>query len=116
MPHGQQSQSAAPRLLAFFERVAQRDPALLGALRREARFGFAPGRWCFGLPDLHAFLQRRDAVFRSMDYTSFRTLLFDSPVNRAVRTRGAEIVIADNRGKVDRSRYALRWDVGRPVQ
>mgnify|MGYP000141384374 CR=1 FL=1 len=102
-------QAPAQALVAFFEQVAQRNEVQLDKLRREPRFAVRPECWCFTLPDLHAFLQRQDAVFRSVDYTQFRKALFGSPINRAIAPYGAEITIADNRGKVDQSSYALVW-------
>jgi hypothetical protein len=96
-------------LLAFFERVARRDAAQMKKITREPSFGVERERWCFTLPDLHRFLREQDDAFSRVDYKKFRRLLLASPVNRALKPHGAEIAIADNRGKVDRSRYALVW-------
>jgi hypothetical protein len=78
-------------------------------IAREPRFGVERERWCFTLPDLHRYLQEQAPVFGRMDYKKFRRLIFASSVNRALKPHGAEIVIVDNRGKVDLSRYALVW-------
>lgn len=99
-------------LIAFFERVARKDADQLSKLRQERRFTVEPGRWCFTLPDLHSFLQEQDAEFRSLDYRRFRKAIFNSPINETAKSRGAEIAIVDNRGKIDRSRYALVWKDG----
>jgi len=96
-------------LISFFEQAARRSETLLHKLRQETRFAVDPGRWCFTLPDLHSFLQREDPAFRSVTYRRFRKALFNSPINRTLKPYGAEITIADNRGKVDRSTYALVW-------
>jgi len=102
--------AAAERaLLAFFERVAEKDAAQLDKLSRCPEFRLEHGRWRFALPDLHRFLQGEDDAFASIDYTKFRNLILKSPINRAVKPFGAEIAIAENRGKVDRSRYVLIW-------
>ncbi len=96
-------------LLAFFERVARKDAAQLKKLAREPCFRVEQERWSFTLPELYRFLQEQDAVFGRVDYKRFRRLVLASPVNRVLKPHGAEIAIADNRGKTDRSRYALVW-------
>ncbi len=102
--------SAAERaLLDFFERVAGKDETQLHKLRRCPKFRLESGQWCFTLPDLHRFLQDENDVFAAFDYKKFRGLILKSPVNRAIKGFGAEIAIAENRGKVDRSRYVLNW-------
>ncbi len=96
-------------LVSFFEQVAQKDEVLLNKLRQESRFTLTPERWCFTLPDLYAFLQRQDVAFHANDYRQFRRALFHSPVNNTIAPHGAEIIIVDQRGKVDQSGYALIW-------
>lgn len=98
-------------LVSFFERVARQDSHQLQRLAQEPRFRVEPGRWCFTLPELHAFLQAEDASFRAIDYKRFRQALFNSPINQRIKRLGAEITIADNRSKVDQSSYALVWGV-----
>lgn len=102
------------RLLRFFEHVARRDPDLLRELARVTDFNLEPRRWSFTLHDLHVFLRQHDAALSDLDYRSFRALLYNSPVNRTVKASGAEIVVDDNRGNTDRSRYALLWHARRP--
>lgn len=97
-------------LIAFFEQVAQKDKAQLEKLEQEQCFSVEQGCWCFTLPNLYSYLQRQDNVFCSIDYRQFRQLIFDSPVNQAVKSYGAEITITDNRSKVDRSSYSLVWN------
>lgn len=96
-------------LLRFFERVAQKDPELLGKLQAEAGFELEPGCWCFTLPGLHAFLQGYDPGFSTVEYGQFRQLVFQSAINQALKSHGAEITLRENRGKVDQSSYALTW-------
>jgi hypothetical protein len=96
-------------LISFFERVAQKDSAHLDKLKQERRFLIEQGRWYFTLPDLFSFLQQEDDIFSGIDYKQFRRAIFDSPINQIVRSCGAEIIIADNRAKVDQSSYALIW-------
>jgi hypothetical protein len=100
---------AGRALLAFLARVARKDRAELRRLKRNKRFAVKPGRFSFTLPDLHRFLRRQDGAFAGVDYKQFRRLTLLSPVNRTVKAHGAEVVVADNRGKADRSRYALVW-------
>jgi len=99
----------------FFERVALRDAEELRRLHADPAFALDPDRWRFTLPDLFAYLQQRDEAFSGTDYLRFRRALFNSSVNRNVRRFGAEIVIADNRSKVDQSTYALVWRSGDPA-
>ena len=96
-------------LISFFEQVAQKDKDQLERLKQEQHFSVDRERWCFTLPDLHFFLQRQDDTFSGIDYKQFRQLIFNCPVNQAVKLFGAEIIIADNRAKVDQSGYALVW-------
>ncbi len=96
-------------LVSFFEQVAKKDLVRLATLKQEKRFTVDEDRWYFTLPDLHRFLQHRDALFGGIDYRQFRQLIFNSPINQTTKLYGAEIVIADNLGKVDTSRYALVW-------
>ena len=96
-------------LIHFFELAAQKEPALMASIRQERCFSVEPRRWRFTLQDLFAFLQHHDDIFNPMDYKEFRRVLFGSPVNRATRAFGAEVVIADNRGNVDKSTYAMVW-------
>lgn len=96
-------------LVAFFERVAQKDSAQLTILSQESRFAIEQGRWTFTLPDLYLFLQLQDSVFSKITYPQFRSAVFNSTINQAVKLYGAEIAIACNREKVDRSEYVLIW-------
>lgn len=102
-------QAVEQALLSFFERVARREEPALAGLRREQRFSVDERCWSFTLPDLHRFLQAQDEVFGRLDYRQFRRAIFNCPLNRVIQTLGAEIIIADNRAKVDESRYALVW-------
>jgi hypothetical protein len=97
-------------LIRFFEQAAQRDSELLEKLTRERSFSMEEDRWSFTLPDLHRFLQCHEAVFAAIDYKDFRRAIFNSPVNQAIRTYGAEVIIVDNQGKVDQSSYAIVWN------
>lgn len=96
-------------LVAFFECVAQKDSAQLTTLSQESCFAIEQGRWTFTLPDLYLFLQRQDDVFSTVTYSQFRSAIFNSTINQAVKLHGAEIIIAYNREKVDKSKYALVW-------
>jgi len=102
-------QRAEQALIAFFQRVAERDSAQLAKLSREPRFVIEHDRWIFSLPDLYNYLAEQEAAFNGIDYARFRKLVFNSPVNQAVHSLGAQVTIAENTGKVDRSLYALVW-------
>lgn len=105
-------QDLQQKLLRFFERVAQKDPELLGKLQEEPGFELEPGCWCFTLPGLHAFVQGHDPAFSTVGYGQFRQLIFRSAINQALKSHGAEITLHNNQGKVDQSRYALTWPAG----
>jgi len=101
--------SSQQAVIAFFEQVAQRDVAHLKMLQQDGRFQVEQGRWCFTLPDLYDFFRRQVDGFDELDYTQFRKLLFNSPVNPAIQPFCAEVTVVDNRGKVDQSTYGLIW-------
>lgn len=98
-------------LLEFFESVALKDPALLEALAGRPEFTLEQGRWVFTLPMLHQFLLLQNSIFKDLDYAQFRSNIFSSAINQKIKAHGAEIVIADNQGKVDKSEYALIWQM-----
>lgn len=104
-----QMQAIEQALISFFERVAQKEKSQMEQLKQEQCFIVEEGRWCFTLPDLHAFLQRQDDNFSHLDYKQFLQLIYNSPINRTVKTHGAEVTISENREKVDKSGYALVW-------
>ena len=101
-------------LVSFFKQAARKDQDVLEKLKLDLNFSIEPDRWCFSLPDLHAFLQRQNTIFADTGYSRFRKLVFCSPLNQAVRSCGAEIIIVDNQGHVDRSGYALVWNAAWP--
>ncbi|MGB5495347.1 MAG: hypothetical protein WBM97_12820 [Sedimenticolaceae bacterium] len=96
-------------LISFFERVASRDQHLLSELERERCFAFTPDRWCFALPDLFSFLQQRFETVGAVSYSEFRRAIYAAPINSTIKHSGAEVVIDQNHGRVDRSVYALTW-------
>lgn len=96
-------------LVSFFEQVAQKDKVQLKKLEQEHHFSVEQGRWYFTLPNLYFFLQRQDSIFSRIDYKQFRQLIFNSSINQTAKSYGAEITIADNQAKVDKSSYALVW-------
>ncbi|MCW8962152.1 MAG: hypothetical protein OQL16_00045 [Gammaproteobacteria bacterium] len=104
--------AAEPALASFFEQVAQKDNTLLNTIKQEACFRLDQAQWHFTLPDLYSFLQLYDDVFNLVDYSQFRQLVFSSTVNQDIKPYGAEIIITDNQGKVDKTGYALVWQTG----
>lgn len=96
-------------LISFFEQVAQKDKILLKKLKEEQCFSVDQECWSFTLPNLFTFLQHQDDVISSIDYKQFRQFIFNSPINSSVKQYGAEIIITDNKIKVDKSIYALVW-------
>lgn len=96
-------------LIYFFKQVAKKDKVLLKKLHERQCFKVEQEGLCFTLPDLYSFLQHQDDVFSDIDYKQFRQLIFNSTINKNVKLYGAEIIITDNQGKVDKSSYALIW-------
>ena len=89
------------------QRILHGDAALIDQLRA-AGFACAPASWTFSLPALHAFVAARLASGEAPEYRAFVRQLFASRINLELREHGAEIAIADNRGKVSASLYCLR--------
>lgn len=96
---------APEAFLACCHAVLLGDPSAIEELR-SAGFDCALAAWSFTLPALHAFLTEHLHV--TLDYKAFIQQLFASDINLRLREHGAEIAIADNRGKVNSSRYCLR--------
>ena len=96
------------RFLDCCEAVLRGDAQLLEQLRARG-FSCEPGSWTFSLPELHRYLTAR----QGMDYRRWLKQLYASDINTRLRELGAEIVIVDNRGKVDTSLYGLRRLLGR---
>jgi len=105
-------QSIQQALISFFEQVAEKNNSLFTNLKQEQSFTVEQYCWSFTLPSLHAYLQHQDDMFRRIEYKQFRQLIFSSPINQAVKLHGAEITIAENRGKVDKSTYVMVWPSG----
>lgn len=99
-----------PAVHAFLDccqRILHGDATLIGQLRAEG-FACAPASWTFSLLALHAFLAPQLAGGDALEYRAFVRQLFASQINLRLREHGAEIAIADNRGKVSASLYCLR--------
>ena len=96
-------------LVTFFEKVAKKDKLLLDKLRREQTFSLNQERWCFTLPNLYNYLHQQDTDFFDLDYQQFRKYIFNAPINLSIKLIGAEVIISDNKSKVDNSHYALVW-------
>ncbi len=62
--------------------------------------------WQFTLPALHAFL-KSESYFCDLDYLEFKQQLFHSSINNQLKSINGEIIIIDNKNKVDTSTYAL---------
>lgn len=102
-------QTVQQSLICFFEQVAQKDIHQLKCLEQDHHFCLNGESWCFTLPDLHRFLQHQNDIFSSVEYSQFRQLLFNCPINQMTKQHGAHIIIHNNLFKVDQSQYALVW-------
>lgn len=98
------------RVEAFLEccgLVLAGDAAFIARLREQS-FTCAEGEWRFTLPALHAWLTGRLQGAEQVPYAQFCQELFASDINQRLREQGAQIAIADNRGKISLSLYCLR--------
>ncbi len=104
--------STQQSLLDFFRRIALRDTVQIESIRKHVGFTLKDNQWLFRLSALHHYLQQLSPPgYVVIDYPSFRKLLYGIPINENIRPLGAEIIIADNQGRVDYSTYALVWKV-----
>ena len=104
-------ESAQQTIDSLFNLVAQKDKNQLEILKRDGFFTLDDTCWCFTLPQLYLFFQKDHEVFLHVDYTQFRRLIFNSSINKNIKTHGAEIIIRDNQRKADDSLYALIWKI-----
>jgi hypothetical protein len=93
--------------LQYCERVIAMDEDTVHQLQR---YGFAipDNGWNFTLPQLHQFLLAEVRADNAPAYITFRQQLFQCPINTRLAKIRAEVVIAENTGKVDRSTYRLQ--------
>ena len=94
------------RLQGCCEAVSSGDPALLAELREQG-FDCEAQRWDFDLPALHAWLSERQAG-ETPGYADFLKQLYASDLNARLAALGAQVVIADNQGKLNASLYRLQ--------
>lgn len=99
-------------LIDLFLRVALRDPVVLQDIEQTTMTInnklSSTIVWSFTLPELHTFAQSQFSIFNDTDYKTFRSLLFNSPINNALAAQRASIVITKNCEKVDLSIYSLQ--------
>ena len=85
----------------------EQDDSLLTKLEQHD-FLYDQEQWQFTLPQLHNFMQSTQNPFFLITYQSFRKKLFNSDINKQLRTNKAEVAIFDNQHNVDTSTYVLR--------
>jgi hypothetical protein len=83
-------------------RVLQGDAALIAQLQAQG-FACEEGYWAFSLPAVQAWLEGAGT-----DCQGWLKRLYASDFNARLKALGGEVVIAENRGKVDESLYCLR--------
>ncbi len=86
------------------EAVLHGDQQVIARLR-ESGFDCNEGHWSFRLPALHVWLFGEPSA---VDYSAFLKQLYASDLNGRLARYGAQMVIADNRGKVSESLYRLQ--------
>lgn len=62
----------------------------------------------FALPDIYEQLQQHYPQSFTTDYTVFRQWLFQQPIQQQLKERGFEVIIENNKYKVDSSLYWIR--------
>lgn len=97
----------SPNIIQIFINFIEKDPELLKAIINSA-MPATEYYWQFTLPELHKTTKSVDPLLANLNYNSFRSLLFNSSVNKQLKARGAEIIIVENKNKVDLSIYALK--------
>ena len=65
-------------------------------------------QWQFTLPQLHEFMQTTQNPLFLITYHDFRKSLFNSLINKRLRSHNAGIAISDNQQNVDISTYVLK--------
>lgn len=80
------------------------DPATLGQLR-DAGFDCREAAWSFRLPALHRWLAGQADTAA---YPAFLKQLYAGDLNARLAALGAQVVIAEQRGKVSESLYRLQ--------
>ena len=88
----------------FFKAVLQRDEATLKRIEDgpdDARI--EQQQFVFSLAALLELLDKPETSMKT-----FRKLLYSSELNRQLRTRGAEITVFHDSGKIDSNLYSLK--------
>jgi len=97
------------RLTKIFADFLAQDEILLASIVGNNTFNIKNGEWRFSLSALYHFLQKTDQTFEGLSYQEFKQKLYSSSINRDLSEIGAEVVIVDNKRKVEASIYALRF-------
>jgi len=92
-------------VLAFFVAVLQENNQTLGIINTSAtEVEFVDGELVFSLIGLQDCIDSLSIMTRR----EFRQLLYGSTINQQLSAYGAELVVYDAQGKVDKSRYRLK--------
>ena len=92
-------------VLKVFRGFLLKDKSLLKDIEQHL-FVTTSNSWHFTLPALHAFL-KSEIYFYDLNYLEFKHHLFHSSINNQLKAINGEIIIVDNKNKVDTSTYAL---------
>jgi hypothetical protein len=63
--------------------------------------------WQFELPDLYQFCRQTAPELAELEYLQFRQMLYQNPTNQILSSSGGRFELVENRGHIDRNRYAL---------
>ncbi|RLA15482.1 MAG: hypothetical protein DRQ59_01230 [Gammaproteobacteria bacterium] len=63
--------------------------------------------WQFELPDLHQFCRQSAPELAELEYQKFRQMLYHNPTNQILSSSGGRFELVEDRGHIDRNRYAL---------
>ncbi len=95
-------------ILALFSSLLQGDADLVKALKEQGGdIRVLEREWHFSLPSFFSVIQCVYPHFGQLDYSAFRKLLFDSPVNQYLKGAGWQVSLKENHGKADLNIYCL---------
>jgi len=95
-------------LMLIFEQYLSGQAELLEAINKFGKsFEVTSVGWQFKLPDLYFFYRQTSLDTGDMEYLHFRQMLYQHPINQILSNNGGRFELIENRGHIDRNRYAL---------
>ncbi|EPJ46464.1 MAG: hypothetical protein OFPII_20370 [Osedax symbiont Rs1] len=97
----------AEQITELFLLFSKSDPELIQQLRKHSAPAVVNRQWQFTLPELYAFTLVFFQLKEPPSYKKFRSLLFNSTINKDLAVQGLTISILTNHQHVDKSVYFL---------